>query len=101
MTDVKTKESTLQPGSKNALKATKGALPHHKAVHQPPVTASSGGSAKRNIIRRHGSGGGPRKEGVSKFAENDGTLEDFDDALDANDPNFDSPDDPKLVSNFD
>mmetsp|Transcript_7165 Transcript_7165/g.21858 ORF Transcript_7165/g.21858 Transcript_7165/m.21858 type:complete len:97 (+) Transcript_7165:71-361(+) len=94
-------EGTKMPGSKNELKERNTTVPHHKAIHQPPVTASSDGSAKRNITRRHGGGHAERKVGVSKFAADDGTLEEAVSVLDDKDPNFVSSDDPVLVSNYD
>lgn len=86
------------PGSKNELRQKAATLPHYKAASQMPITKSDG-SAKRNIIRRHGNNA-ERKGCVSKFVADDGTLEEVVTTLDEKDPNFVSSDDPVLVSNF-
>lgn len=85
------------PGSKNEIKEKRTTVPHYKSANQAPVTASDG-SAKRNIIRRHGSGGVERKQAVSKYVANDGSLDEVVSTLDDKDPNY-VGDDPLVVSN--
>ena len=95
----------MLPGSKHELKAKaeETGVPHHKQAHQKPETrvdAGGGGTAKRNIVRK----GGPaqvRKAGANKHAiEDEESTEEISGALDEGDPNYDSKDDPAVVSNF-
>lgn len=90
-----------QVGTKSQMKAAKDdGVPHHKADKAAPVTKSSGdGSASRNIVRKGGgASANPRKAGTSGKNVDDNTLEHYT-CDDPNDPNFESPDDPDLVSN--
>lgn len=93
----------ILPGSKHDQREKKAEtdLPHYKTAHDMPMTTTGGeGSSKRNIVRRHGGGGQPRKGNVSKFATDDGTLDEPPE-IDVKDPNYQDDADPQLVSNFD
>ncbi len=58
----------------------------------PESVVGTGGSAKRNIIRKGGSprSGAGRKDGISGKLLDDGSMYVDSSALDENDPNFDS-----------
>lgn len=91
------------PGSKHDQRDKKAETdePHYKIANEMPLTHTGGeGSAKRNIIRRHGGGGFARKGNVSKFANDDGTL-DEPLKVDSKDPNYNDGQDPDIVSNYD
>eukprot|EP00629_Pelagomonadales_sp_RCC1024_P004364 CAMPEP_0119266330 /NCGR_PEP_ID=MMETSP1329-20130426/4856_1 /TAXON_ID=114041 /ORGANISM="Genus nov. species nov., Strain RCC1024" /LENGTH=84 /DNA_ID=CAMNT_0007266201 /DNA_START=168 /DNA_END=422 /DNA_ORIENTATION=+ len=81
--------------------ANSDGVPAYKSEGAAPVTKSSGdGSAARNIIRKGGGGGQARKEGTAGHALPDASM-DGELACDPGDPNYESPDDPERVSNFD
>lgn len=73
---------------------------HHQGKDQhkiPETVTGEEGTAKRNIVRRHGgtgsgSAGGSRKEGLagSKSLIDDGSTYEDPNALDEHDPNYDS-----------
>ena len=66
----------------------------------PETSGTSDGSAKRNIIRKGGSprAGSGRKIGISGQIVDDGSLYVDPDALDENDPNFDSEEETGFVA---
>lgn len=75
-----------------------------KKQNQPPETVTGvEGTAKRNIIRRRGgpasggSGGGPRKENLAGKSWDDGSIYTDPNALDENDPNYDSEEETKNI----
>lgn len=63
--------------------------PHNAKNKLPETVTGEEGTAKRNIIRRGGSGK-TRKEGASGIPVDDGSLYEDPYALDEEDPNFDS-----------
>ena len=69
---------------------------HHNQKNKVPDTVTGDeGTAKRNIIRRSGGGGGvgSRKEGIAGKSIDDGSLYNDPYALDEHDPNYDSEED--------